>query len=60
MRKALAIAVIGAMAAIGITAGAVVLAPTSVEAQEETAVENATGPLEEVLLQVLQLTPQRA
>jgi polyhydroxyalkanoate synthesis regulator phasin len=54
MRKALAIAVVGAMAAIGITAGAVLLAPTSVEAQEETAVENAAGPLEEVLGQLVE------
>ncbi|MFW2340516.1 MAG: hypothetical protein ACN4GK_10730 [Acidimicrobiia bacterium] len=54
MRKALATTVIGAMAAIGITAGAVVLAPTSVDAQEETVVEDATGPLEEVLGQLVE------
>ena len=49
MRKALATTVIGAMAAVGITAGAVVLAPTSADAQEETVVEETAGPLEEVL-----------
>ena len=54
MRKALAATVIGAMAAIGITAGAVFLAPTSVDAQEETATESTTGPLDEVLSELVE------
>lgn len=47
MRKALATVIVGAVAAVGISAGAVFLTPATADAQEDTATE--TGPLEEIL-----------
>ncbi len=49
MRKTLATLVAGAVAAIGISAGAAVLAPTTAVAQEDAAVEQTPGTLEGVL-----------
>ncbi|MDF1596875.1 MAG: hypothetical protein P1T08_12425 [Acidimicrobiia bacterium] len=49
MRKTLATLVVGAVAAIGISAGAAVLAPTTAVAQEDEAVEETAGTLEDVL-----------
>lgn len=49
MRKTLATLVVGAVAAIGISAGAAVLAPTKAVAQEDATVEQTTSTLEGVL-----------
>jgi polyhydroxyalkanoate synthesis regulator phasin len=49
MRKTLATLVIGAVAAVGITAGAAALAPTAATAQEDGVVEETAGPLEDIL-----------
>lgn len=49
MRKTLATIVVGAVAAVGITAGAAFLTPDTASAQEEAVVNEAAGPLETVL-----------
>jgi len=49
MRKAFATLVIGAVAAVGITAGAAALTPTAATAQEDGVVEETAGPLEDLL-----------
>ena len=49
MRKTFATLVIGAVAAVGITAGAAALAPTAATAQYDGIVQEAAGPLEDIL-----------
>ncbi|MDH5374110.1 MAG: hypothetical protein OEX97_14290 [Acidimicrobiia bacterium] len=49
MRKTLATIVAGAIAAVGITAGAAFLTPDTASAQEEVVVHETAGPLETVL-----------
>jgi hypothetical protein len=48
MRKALATLAVGALAAVSITAGAVLLTPSTASAQEDSVVE-ATGPIDAIL-----------